>query len=159
PASGTAPGLVFVAPTGHDAIFTSQTATQGQFGPMILDDSGELVWFLPLATEVAQNFRVQTYRGRPVLTWYEGQTGSTYGGSCVIYDSGYRELKRVHGGNGLSCDLHEFLITERGTALLSIYNVITTSLASIGGPASAQVTEGIIQELDIENGKALFEWH
>ena len=73
------------------------------FGPMILDNSGQPVWFLPLATEVAQNFRAQTYRGKPVLTWYEGPTGSTYGGSCVIYDSGYRELKRVHGGNGYSC--------------------------------------------------------
>ena len=91
------PGLVFVAPTGHDAMFTSQTAAPGLFGPMILDNSGQPVWFLPLATEVAQNFRAQTYRGKPVLTWYEGPTGSTYGGSCVIYDSGYRELKRVHG--------------------------------------------------------------
>ena len=100
PAAGTSPGLVFVAPTGHDAMFTSQTAAPGLFGPMILDNSGQPVWFLPLATEVAQNFRAQTYRGKPVLTWYEGPTGSTYGGSCVIYDSGYRELKRVHGGNG-----------------------------------------------------------
>ena len=159
PASGTSPGLVFVAPTGHDAMFTSQTTAPGQFGPMILDNSGQPVWFLPLATEVAQNFRVQTYRGKPVLTWYEGPTGSTYGGSCVIYDSGYRELKRVRGGNGYSCDLHEFLITERGTALLSIYNSVTTNLTSIGGPASGQVTEGIIQELDIEKRKVLFEWH
>jgi hypothetical protein len=159
PASGTSTGLVFAAPTGHNAMFESQTTTPGQFGPMILDNNGQLVWFLPLATEVAQNFRVQTYRGRPALTWYEGQTGSTYGGSCVIYDESYRELKRVHGGNGYSCDLHEFLITERGTALLSIYNVVTTDLSSVGGSASGLVTEGIIQELDIERGKVLFEWH
>jgi hypothetical protein len=159
PASGTAPGLVFVAPTGHNAMFVTQATTPGQFGPMILDNSGEPVWFLPLATEVAQNFRAQTYRGRPVLTWYEGPTGSTYGGSCVIYDGSYRELKRVHGGNGYSCDLHEFLITERGTALLSIYNEVTANLTSIGGPATGQVTEGIVQELDIETGKVLFEWH
>ncbi len=159
PASGTSSGFVFVAPTGHNAMFESQTASPGLYGPMIVDNSGQPVWFLPLATEVAQNFRAQTYRGRPVLTWYEGQTGSTYGGSCVIYDSSYREVKRVHGGNGYSCDLHEFLITERGTALLSIYNAVTTNLTSIGGSASGQVTEGIIQELDIERRKVLFQWH
>ena len=159
PASGTSSGFVFVAPTGHNAMFESQTASPGLYGPMIVDNSGQPVWFLPLATEVAQNFRAQTYRGRPVLTWYEGQTGSTYGGSCVIYDSSYREVKRVHGGNGYSCDLHEFLITERGTALLSIYNAVTTNLTSFGGSASGQVTEGIVQELDIERRKVLFEWH
>ena len=37
--------LVFVAPTGHNAIFESQTASRGQFGPMILDNSGRPVWF------------------------------------------------------------------------------------------------------------------
>jgi hypothetical protein len=150
-ASTAAPGYIFVAPTGHNAMFEAQATTSGQFGPMILDNTGEPVWFLPLATEVAQNFRAQTWKGKPVLTWYEGATGTTYGGSCVIYDGSYRELKRVHGGNGYSCDLHEFLITERGTALLSIYNTVTS--------AGAQVTEGIVQELDIDRKKVLFEWH
>ena len=36
---------------------------------------------------------------------------------------------------------------------------MTTNLTSIGGPASGQVTEGIVQELDIERRKVLFEWH
>src|SRR5262245_10077037 len=72
PASGTEPGLLFVAPTGHNAMFEAQGTSPGQLGPMILDNAGEPVWFLPLATEVAQNFRAQTYRGKPVLTWYEG---------------------------------------------------------------------------------------
>jgi Arylsulfotransferase (ASST) len=155
PASGTAPGLVFVAPIGEGA----STISSGTFGPTILDNSGEPVWFLPLENEVAQNFRAQTYRGKPVLTWYEGPSGSTYGGSCVIYDDAYREQKRVHGGNGYSLDLHEFLITDRDTALVAIYNTVTTDLSATGGSASAQVVEGIVQELEIETGKVLFEWH
>ncbi len=155
PASGTAAGLVFVAPIGEGA----STIPPGTYGPTILDNSGEPVWFLPLDNEVAQNFRAQTYRGKPVLTWYEGPSGSTYGGSCVIYDDAYRELKRVHGGNGYSLDLHEFLITERDTALVAIYNTVTTDLSATGGSASAQVVEGIVQELEIETGKVLFEWH
>ena len=158
PASGTSPGLVFVAPTGHNAIFESQTASRGQFGPMILDNSGRPVWFLPLETEVAQNFRAQTYHGRPVLTWYEGPTGSTYGGSCVIYDSTYRELKRVHGGNGFSCDLHEFLIT------VARHRVDLDLRPGDDGPhldrraRPTAVVIGIVQEIDIAYRKVLFEW-
>ena len=69
------------------------------------------------------------------------------------------ELKRVHGGNGYSCDFHEFVITSRGTALISIYNTRTTSLAAIGGSTSGQVVEGIVQELDIKRRKVRLEWH
>jgi Arylsulfotransferase (ASST) len=155
PASATAPGLVFLAPIAEGA----STIPPGAFGPTILDNTGEPIWFLPLDTEVGQNFRAQTYRGKPVLTWYEGPSGSTYGGSCVIYDDAYREQKRVHGGNGYSLDLHEFLITSRDTALVSIYNTVTTDLTAIGGSATAEVTEGIVQELEIATGKVLFEWH
>ena len=151
PATGTAPGLIFIAPTG--------SSTDTTYGPTILDSDGEPMWFLPLESETGQNFRAQTWKGKPVLTWYEGPKGSTYGGSCVIYDESYREQKRVHGGNGYSLDLHEFLITEHGTALVSIYNTVPTDLTAIGGSAAAQVVEGIVQELDIETGKVLFEWH
>jgi hypothetical protein len=155
PAAGTAPGLVFVTPNPAGLA----AAGPGQAGPTILDNSGQPVWFLPLATELAQNFRVQTYHGKPVLTWYEGPSGNWYGGSDVIYDSNYREIKRVHGGNGYSCDQHEFLITQRNTALISIYNTVTTSLAAIGGAGTGLVTEGIVQEIDIDRKKVLFEWH
>jgi Arylsulfotransferase (ASST) len=155
PASDTAPGLIFAAPINLGA----STIPPGTYGPTILDNAGEPVWFLPLDSETGQNFRAQTYRGKPVLTWYEGPSGSTYGGSCVIYDDAYREVKRVHGGNGYSLDLHEFLITAKDTALVAIYNTVTTDLTATGGAASAEVVEGIVQELEVETGKVLFEWH
>jgi hypothetical protein len=156
PAAATvAPGAIFVAPTGLGVT----TIPLGVYGPLILDNAGDPIWFRPLATEVAQNFRVQSWRGQDVLTWYEGSADGTYGGSCVIYDSAYRELKRVYGGDGLSCDLHEFLITSRDTALISIYNEVTADLSSIGGPSDGRVVEGIVQELDLERERVLFEWH
>jgi len=148
-ADALAPGYVFAAPFGSPA---SQ-------GPLILDDDGEPVWFLPLATEQAYNFRVQRYQGRPVLTWYESYGNNLYGGSCVLYDAEYREVKRVHGGHGYACDLHEFLITSRDTALVAVANDVKYDLTSIGGAANSTVTEGIVQELDIRTGKVLFEWH
>ena len=58
-AEGVAPGYVFVAP--------KLRVTQA--GPEILDDNGQVVWFRPLDAKDVSDFRVQTYQGKPVLTW------------------------------------------------------------------------------------------
>ena len=105
-AHDTAPGYVFVAPKNDP----------GQDGPMIVDNRGELVWFRPMRGEGvrAMDFKVQSYRGEPVLTYYQG-VGTTYGrGEYVILDGSYREVTRVRAGNGYMGDHHEFLITDRG---------------------------------------------
>jgi len=155
PAVGTADGFIFVAPIS----FAVTEIPPGRYGPLIVDDEGEPVWFLPLATVLAQNFRVQKYRGADVLTWYEGASGGTYGGSCVIYDAAYGELHRVHAGHGFDCDLHEFLITDRGTALLSVANEVTADLSSVGGATDGRLVEGVVQEIDLASKRVLFEWH
>ena len=39
---------------------------------MILDGSGQLMWFKPLAKGTrAADFRVQEFNGQPVLTWWQ----------------------------------------------------------------------------------------
>ncbi|HEY3962818.1 MAG TPA: hypothetical protein VGL84_09845, partial [Gaiellaceae bacterium] len=103
---GVSPGYLFLAPSplGVDT-------PPGSSGVLIMDNGGEPVWFLPLESVRALNFQAQVYKGKSVLTWYEGQAAGTYGGSCVIYDNTYHEVKRVHAGNGLACDGHEFIIT------------------------------------------------
>jgi hypothetical protein len=82
-----------------------------------------------------------------------------YGGSCVIFDATYHEVKRVHGGHGYQCDLHEFTLTDKGTALLAIANEIKADLTSVGGAKDARLVEGIVQEVDVRTNKVLFEWH
>jgi hypothetical protein len=145
---GVAPGYVLAAP------FTLGSPPGAPVsGPVILDNAGEPVWYLPLPRLEAHNLRVQTYHGRPVLTWYEGLFGGSYGGSCVIYDFAYNELKRVRGGHGLSCDLHEFLLTPKGTALMAIAAAVPQPG---GGPP---IVEGVVQEREVDSGKVLFEWH
>ena len=105
-----ASGYVFLAPSAGP-----------QLGPLIVDDTGEPVWFRPLplySNQVAHNFRVQTYRGRPVLTWWEGDYADGYGqGEYVVLDSSYAEVARFGAGNGYAGDLHEFTITPDDTAL------------------------------------------
>jgi hypothetical protein len=146
PAEGTAPGLIFAAPFA-----ASGAQLPGSSGPLIFDEAGNPVWFLPLGKSRAMNFKTQNYRGVPVLTWYESTGTALYGGSCVIYGHDYREIKRVHGGHRYAVDLHEFQLTSRNTALLAIANDVAVN--------GTRVVEGIVQEIDFESGKVLFEWH
>jgi Arylsulfotransferase (ASST) len=129
----------------------------GEHGPMIIDDLGQLVWFGKYTS--ARDFKMQYYRGRPVLTWWEGKVTAGHGnGEYVIFDGSYREVARVRAGNGYRGDLHEFLITPEDTALLVAYAPARTNLSPIGGPKEGMAWEGIVQEVDIESGNVIFEW-
>jgi hypothetical protein len=151
-AKGTAPGYLFLAPK----------MVVAQAGPMIMDNKGQVVWFHPLRlTKGVTDFRVQRYRGKPVLTWWRGKVSNVGVGNgwFVIYDDSYRPLAEVRPGNGLVGDVHEFLITKRNTALMSIYHRLDADLTAIGGPKKGKLWDGIVQELDIPTGRVLFEWH
>ena len=142
---GIAPGYIFLAPEKGGA---------GKGGSMIIDDSGQVVWFHPLRGpyERAMNFETQTYQGRDVLTW--GQTPGEY----VIFDASYREIARFTAANGYDGDHHEFLISPQDTALITIYNAVPRDLTSVGGSKDSVAWQGIVQELDIQTGEVLFEW-
>jgi Arylsulfotransferase (ASST) len=149
PARGTTPGYLLLAPKRAVA----------QAGPMIIDDRGELVWFRPLETMAVADFRAQRYGGRPVLTWWRGRAPRGVGdGHYVIVDQSYREIATVLPGNGLTGDIHEFLITERDTALITIYERKPWDLSSNGGPEEGEIFDGVIQELEIATGRVLYEW-
>ncbi len=152
PASHTAPGYVFLGPK----------MVVAQAGPMIMDNRGQVVWFHPLKlTKGVTDFRVQRYRDKPVLTWWRGRVSmmGVGNGWFVIYDESYRPVAEVRPGNGLVGDVHEFLITPRNTALMSIYHRKIVDLTAIGGPREGRIWDGIVQEVDISTGRVLFEWH
>ena len=144
----TAPGYLFLAPKKNVV----------QMGPLIVDNRGEVVWFHPTKLGVL-NFRVQRYRGRPVLTWWQGVSQKGVGqGRYEIYDTSYRRIAEVRAGNGFSGDLHEFLITPRGTALIPVYTRVRRNLRVIGGTRNGTVYDNIVQEVDLSSGKVLFQW-
>jgi hypothetical protein len=136
---------MFLTPTGGS-----------QAGPMILDARGRLLWFHPLRHGQALNLQLQHYRGRPVLTWFQG---NIFGGHEMIVDRSYRTVAVVRAGNGYSADLHEFQLTRRGTALLDAYVPVHRDLRSVGGSAHGTVFDCVIQEVDIRTGRVLWEWH
>jgi hypothetical protein len=135
-----------------------------QQGPLLLDQTGRLIWFLPLspkptASRRAFNVRVQSYQGRPVLSFWQGTVIGDHGrGSYAIYDSTYRRLYTVKAAHGQQADLHEFLLTDRGTALFSCYGRAQGRVRVAGGWRRVPYTYGIVQEVDVASGRLLFEW-
>ena len=141
-------------------LFMAPKSWPGQSGPLIVDSHGRIVWFHPVPRGFkTYDFRAATYRGAPVLTWWQGPKAEAYGGGVgVIADSSYRVLAKVRGGNGYPVDIHEFRLTPRGTALVLAYHAVRWSVRAASGRTSAAV-DGIVMEIDVRTGRVLFEWH
>jgi hypothetical protein len=150
--SGASPGDFFLAPYQG----------KGTAGPMIVDGSGNLVWFRPLpAAQTATNFQVQQYQGKPALTWWQGRVLQVgFGqGEDVIYDSSYHHIATVRAGNGYHADLHEIRLTSQGTAWIDAFDPIRMNLSSAHGLANGVLTDSVVQEVDVKTGLVMWEWH
>jgi hypothetical protein len=139
----------------------------GRGGAVITDASGDLVWLGPDAPGKHRiDFNAQSYRGEPVLTWFEGVETHGWGqGVAVIADSAYhrRQVISAHSGphdrGELHVDHHEFNITPDGHALVSAYRTYhDVDLRPVGGPAKGVMVAGVCQEIDIATGELVFEW-
>lgn len=136
----------------------------GAEGPLIIDGTGELVWFRPVSAHPtsstrAFNLQAQQWRGKPVLTWFDGSVTADHGvGEDVIMDTSYREIARVQAGDGCTDDLHDFRLTPEGTALVTCYPLAYGDLTSIGGSSDGAYVAGVVQEIDVATGAVVFEW-
>ncbi|MGW7520731.1 arylsulfotransferase family protein [Streptomyces sp. NPDC054796] len=162
----SAPGYTLIAPKMDATV--GQPPPGGPGGPpsppeqsphqgaLVADNKGEPVWFLPAKAAhplEGQNLQRQTYKGKPVLTWYDGEGGDK--GSWVIADESYKPIAKVRAGNGITTtDPHEFRITPRGTGLL--YANVGVEGEVDGEPS--MIIDNVIQEVDIATGKVLWEW-
>jgi hypothetical protein len=149
-AKRTAPGYLFLAPSSGP----------GQRGVMIADNRGDLVWFRPTYPRTAMDFRAGVYKGKPVLSWWEGRHVQGVGkvGEYVIVDDSYRDIARFKAGRGVPPDFHEFLLTPEGTAFVTAYAPRAANLSRVGGARNGRAYDGIVQEIDIASGRVLFEW-
>nr|MDT0659715.1 arylsulfotransferase family protein [Micromonospora sp. DSM 115978] len=152
--SGTpTPGMTFLTPA----------AGAGGRGPLIVDDSGAPIWFRQVSgpAEVAVDLRVQTLAGEPVLTWWEGVIAPGLGvgaGEFVIADPAYREIARIRADGAVPADQHDFVVTDRGTALFFVYEPVSADLTAVGGVADGSLYDGVIQEIDIDSGETVLRW-
>ena len=144
--SSLTPRFIFTEPR---EIGPGSMPAGSQRGLMILDRSGSLIWFKPLVAkgEDPLNFRVQSYKGNPVLTWWQGIIGPGYGegGIGVLMDASYKRVTTVTSKN-YPMDLHELLLTPEGTALMTAYET------------GSSITIGHAQEIDIATGALVFDW-
>ena len=154
-ANGSVPGYICLTPASGT----------GLWGPLMVDEKGSPVWFrkVPDPATVAIDFKVQQYRNKPVLTWWEGTIGGTGGqgvgqGEFVLADQSYREITRVRAAGTDQADQHDFVITPQDTALFWVYEPLPWDLTAQGGPKDGVLHDGVIQEVDIATGKLLFQW-
>src|SRR4051794_33688345 len=159
-AKGQAPGYVFIA-MFQNKFFT--TPLVGNGGPMILDNKAHYVW-LKNASKIAPdtlNLQVQRYKGKPVLTYWDGtvkNTGEMVGTWHVLNDR-YKQIAKMGSQDGWDPSGHEFFITKSGTALVTGYKYLPHRdlRAAGGGPDQTLLDSGVL-EYDIATGKLLRHW-
>ncbi len=167
---GTAPGLVFVGPY---AVSPDPSDLVGQTGPLIMDNAGNPVWFHPVSsTNQAQatDFRVQHYRGKPVLTWWQGTLAGTVpsslpagtalpGARYYVYNQHYQKIRTISARHGFTADVHEFLITPRGEALFLATKVVKADLTPYGGVEDGSYVDFEVQKIHLGTGKLVYAWN
>jgi Arylsulfotransferase (ASST) len=139
----------------------SPTPMIGQSGPFMFDNRLQPVWFSPVPTNVvANNLQVQTYQGRPVLTWWQGvvsNVGATVSGQYVVVDQHYKRVATLNGRGGWVLSLHDFQISGH-VAWVTAYKNVPMNLAPYGGPANGTLIDFAVQEYDLSTGQLLGTW-
>jgi hypothetical protein len=146
--------------SGGGDIFVAPQIGPLEQGPEIIGPNGGLIWFNPVPPDVAAtDFRVQSYAGHQVLTWWQGNESAGVGvGQDIIMNNAYEVVKTVTAGNGLSADLHEFDLTPQGSALITAAYPVLVNAASVGGATQEVVLDSVAQEIDVATGLVLFQW-
>jgi hypothetical protein len=158
----TEPGYIFLSPTDM---------LKSHGAPTIFTDNGELVWQGQSGN--ITGFQSQTLNGEPVLTYWNG-TVSMLGfgyGSVHFLNQEYDEIHRVTLSDDTLnfksalgphfpsyIDVHEDTITNRGSVMVTAYNVTRADLRSVGGPANGWVHDSQFYEIDIASNEVLFSW-
>jgi len=146
----------------EDDVFIAANHGYGQWGPMIFNRDGQLVWFKPVRSgETAMDLQVESYEHKPVLVWWQGyiaDLGVGFG-TDEIYNTSYKPIGTISAGNGYWADLHEAQITPQGSAFVTAYTLVKADLSSVGGSREAALQDAVLQEVDIKTGLVMFEWH
>ncbi|KND87540.1 hypothetical protein TOPH_07789 [Tolypocladium ophioglossoides CBS 100239] len=131
----------FLTPRGY-----AEPASRAQ--ATILDQHGRLVWTSGWEDKQIYNLMVQTYRGHKYLTFWAGNDA---------LDETYSLTRKFEAADGLEGDLHDFRVTEQGTALMTVYDIRDHDLSALG-KATGPIWDCLIQEIDIPTGNLVFEW-
>src|SRR3954447_15826338 len=157
---GQAAGYIFTA-VFQNKFFTDPLVGQG--GPMVLDGKGRYIWLTPAAGAAPDtlNLQVHRYRGKPVLTYWDGTVSNTgeMVGTWHLLNDRYKEIAKVGSVDGWDPSGHEFYVTKQGTALVTGYKHIAhRDLTAVGGGSDQTLLDSGVLEYDIKSGKLLRVW-
>ena len=140
PASGTAPGYIFLA-----NFFAPNKPTF----LLILDDEGELVYYKAstIANLVFADFKVQP---KGSLTYFEGFNNVTINGVFQEMNSSYEMTQTWQPGIPYPADVHDLHLLPNGRALIMIYDIQSRDLSAYGGLTNTQFIDTLIQEVDAD---------
>jgi len=136
----------------------------GEGGPLILDSKLQPVWFLPIGTNVTStNLEQQTYKGKPVLTYWKGvvtNTGASTSGEVDIVDEHYRHVATVKApaASGWIISVHDAVISGPNLWVTVYRNVSNTDLSAEGGSPTGILYDAGVQEYNIKTGKLEYTW-
>lgn len=136
-----------------------------QQGPLILNPQGDLVWFKAVGGgQTVEDVREQAYRGKPVITYWQGHLGARQannGGIGIVLNRSYRRIATIRAGGAYArygLNEHELTLTPSGTALASVNVPTHVNLSKLGGPLRGTVLDCVIQEIDVATGHVVWQW-
>ncbi|MGZ4196373.1 MAG: MFS transporter [Solirubrobacteraceae bacterium] len=133
----------------------------GQSGPLIYDNHLAPVWFRPVPEDVvAGNLSLQTYQGKPALSWWQGyitNTGATVTGEDIVVDQHYQTVATLKGVDGWVPTLHEMVI-DGDHAWVTANKNIPMDLSKYGGAYNGALIDSAVQEYSLSTGKLLYSW-
>jgi EmrB/QacA subfamily drug resistance transporter len=139
----------------------TQQPMVGQSGPLVLGQDLQPIWFKPVPTNVvASNLVAQTYNGKPVLSWWQGDvtaTGQINSGEDIVVNQHYQKIATIRGKDGWIPTLHEFVIRGNDAWVTANKNV-PADLAKYGGVNGGAEIDSAVQEYDIRTGKLVYSW-
>ena len=109
-----------------------------QRGVLILDNTGDVVWFRPTTPHTAMNFRTAVYKGDRCSPGGKDADRGLGRGEHVIVDASYREIARFPAGAAGSPTCTSSCSPQRGTALVTSYEVRTMDTTAFGGERNGQ---------------------
>lgn len=161
---------IFVAPYDQSS---NPGLLVGQTGPLIMDASGNPIWFHPLSNHnkyQAIDFQAQTLYGKPVLSWWQGTISGIQpsnlppgaalpGGHFVIYNQHYRQIASVQAPKGFSVDEHELLLTPAGNAYIIATKTVRANLTPYGGLPNGVYEDPFVLEINLRTGRVIYSWN
>ncbi len=133
----------------------------GQSGPLIVNNDLSPVWFRPVPVDdVASDLALQTYQGKPALSWWQGtitSTGATESGEYVVVNQHYQTIATLKGADGWVLTLHSLVIDGQDAWVTANKNV-PMNLTRYGGAANGAIVDSAVQEYNLKTGRLVRSW-